>query len=444
MALGCLVLIDLLLRLSDFSAHYSESGVMPLSEAAAFSSAEAFLPLHLSHSSDVWQAGVFLVGLLFSIGVISGLFTRWCVLGAWIVLGAIHARNPLVLYGADTLLMCLLFWAFFLPLGARWGVDALRFGRQGRGSVISIGSAAFVCQISVVYLFSFLSKSGEAWWNGEAVGIVLQSDQYTSPLGARLLAYPGLLTGLTWSTMGIELFAPILLLFPNSRTRIIALISLGSMQLGFAVMMELGLFPFVSLIALIPFLRIQSEARPTVYQFSEMSRMAAWREGIALACLVLMLLWNMGVSLVEFQRTRLKSALPGVMVGLIERLRLDQSWSMFSPDPPIEDGWLVFEGTLIDGRQVDLRSPEENLDWKKPSHVSASFLGDRWKAYLLNLIQRGLSFRSVAELLVRDWNVSHSPEQEVAGLTIIFMKEQTLPSGRSTVERVTLYETDRR
>jgi hypothetical protein len=443
-ALGCLVLVDLLMRLGDFSAHYSESGVMPLSAAAAFSSAEALLPLHLFHSSDVWQAGLFLVGVLFSIGVISGLFTRWCVLGVWIVLGAIHARNPLVLYGADTLLMCLLFWSFFLPLGTRWGVDALRFGRRGKGSVVSVGSVAFVCQITVVYLFSFLSKSGEAWWNGEAVGIVLQLDQYTSPLGSGLLAYSGLLIGATWATMGIELLAPLLLLFPNARARIIALVSLGSMQVGFAVLMELGLFPFVSLIALIPFFRIRSEATPSIQRFSELSRLAAWREGFALACLVLMLLWNMGVSLVEFQRTRLKSILPGPVVGLIERLRLDQSWSMFSPDPPIEDGWLVFEGTLVDGSRVNLWSLSESLVWEKPEDVSGSFLGDRWKAYLLNLIQRRLSFRSVAELLVREWNVSHSPEQEVAGLTITYMNENTLPFRKPTVERITLYETDRR
>ena len=443
MALGGLVLVDLLIRLSDFSAHYSESGVMPLREAAVFSSAEPLLPVHLFHSSDVWQLGVFLVGLLFSVGMILGFFSRWSVLGVWLILGSIHARNPLVLYGADTLMMCLLFWSFFLPLGARWGLDAKRFGRQGRGSVISIGSAAFVFQIAVVYLFSFLSKSGEAWWNGEAVGIVLQLDQYTSPLGSRLLAYPVLLEGLTWGTMGIELFAPLFLLFPNSRFRRIAIVSLAGMQAGFAVMMELGLFPFASLIALIPFVRIRCEAIVSVRWFSDMNRVAAWREGFAFACLVLMLSWNIGVSLVEFQRTRLKAAVPGAMVGLFERLRLDQSWSMFSPDPPIDDGWLVFEGTLVDGRQVDLRSPENGLSWKKPEDVSSSFLGDRWKAYLLNLVQRGLSWRSMAEFLVAEWDESHSPEQKIVALRITYMKEPTLSLGRSSVEKVTLLEMEK-
>lgn len=444
MALGCLVLVDLFIRLGDFSAHYSESGVMPLSEAAAFSSAETLLPLHLFHSSDAWQAGLFFVGLIFSIGLISGLFTRWCVLVVWLILGAIHARNPLVLYGADTLLMCLLFWSLFLPLGARWGLDALRFGRHGKGSVVSIGSVAFVCQIAVVYLFSFLSKSGEAWWNGEAVGIVLHLDQYTSPLGSELLAYPALLGGLTWATMGIELFAPLFLLFPNSRTRGIAVVSLAGMHVGFAILMELGLFPFVSLMALIPFLRIRSEAIPAVYRISEMNRVAGWREGGAFVCLVLMLFWNVGVSLLEFQRTRLKSALPEVLVGLMERLRLDQSWSMFSPDPPIEDGWLVFEGTLVDGSQIDLWSSTDNLDWEKPEDVSASFLGDRWKAYLLNLVQRGLSFRSVGELAIRQWNETHPPDREVARLAIVYMREQTLTSGEPTIDRVVLYHTKRR
>ncbi|MBT5705112.1 MAG: HTTM domain-containing protein, partial [Verrucomicrobia bacterium] len=319
-------------------------------------------------------------------------------------------------------------------------LDAARYGWQGLSAVNPVGSAAYVCQIAVVYFFSFLSKTGESWRNGEAVGLVLQLDQYTSRLGAQVLSYPGLLEWLTWFTLGIELIAPLLLLVPKMKVRIFGVLMLGVMQIGFAVLMELGLFPFVSLIALIPFLRVQREANLKTQGRFESRRLVLWREGLALVCLGIMLLWNIGVSRVEFQRTRLKSILPGPLVGVVERLRLDQSWSMFSPDPPVDDGWLVFEGTLSSGQQVDLRSPQNGLSWEKPENVSSSFLGDRWKAYLLNLVQRGLSWRSMAEFLVAEWDESHSTEQKIAALRITYMKEQTLSLGHSSVEKITLFE----
>jgi small subunit ribosomal protein S8 len=49
---------------------------------------------------------------------------------------------PEVLNGGDVLLRLLLFWAIFLPLGARWAVDSYHDTREPRGHVRSVASAA--------------------------------------------------------------------------------------------------------------------------------------------------------------------------------------------------------------------------------------------------------------------------------------------------------------
>ena len=215
--LGLLLLSDLFSRTLDFDAHYTEAGVMPLESAEDFSTHAPLLPLHLVSESSVWQGALFVFLSLFAVGLCLGLYTRFCVVGAWFLLGAIQARNPLLLYGADNVLMLLLLWSVFLPLGSKWGIDSWRYSAAKRNVFVSLGSVAYVLQIGVIYFFSFLSKKGEAWMNGTAVETVLHLDQYTAPLGRELLSYPSLLRGLNWGTLGIELLAPLCLLVPHRR-----------------------------------------------------------------------------------------------------------------------------------------------------------------------------------------------------------------------------------
>ncbi|MFX8976526.1 hypothetical protein ABTN19_19210, partial [Acinetobacter baumannii] len=42
----------------------------------------------------------------------------------FVLYAALLNRNPLVTLPGDTLLCALLFWCLFLPMGARWSVDA--------------------------------------------------------------------------------------------------------------------------------------------------------------------------------------------------------------------------------------------------------------------------------------------------------------------------------
>ena len=437
--LGGLLLFDVIRRSRDFGAHYLESGVMPLELAVDFLTHRPLFPLQLISASSVWQGGLFVVLGFLAVGILVGAWTRGCTFCAWVLLAAIQARNPLVNYGGDSYLMVLLFWGLFLPLEACWSVDGWRFGERRQGAVVSVGSVAFVVQLAVVYFFGFLSKSGPLWLSGEAVAVVFRMDQYTTDLGRALLEYPVFLRGLTYTTLFVEFLAPVLLFVPRWWARALAVSLIIVLQLGFASCMELGLFPYVSLLGVVPLVR-----RGTLREKTSLSggtvRFAYVRHLFCGGALVSMVLWNIAVSQVEFQRAQLESVLPSFLVGGLERLRLDQSWSMFSPDPPTEDGWLVFAATLRDNTVVDLLQKSQVINWGKPKNVSASFGGDRWKAYFLNLVQRRLSPRRVADYFMAKWNQGKAPAQEMVSLQVIFMKERNSVQNESIPERVILYE----
>ena len=443
-ALGIFLLVDLTSRLGDFSAHYSDQGVMSVESADDFSGAAILFPLHHIHHGDTWQQAVFLLGILLAIGIIAGLGTRFCLVGAWLLVNGIHARNPLVLYGADTHLVVMLLWSCFLPLDRCWSWTAWKSGRPETHRVQSVASVAYVLQIAVIYWFSFMSKSGEAWRSGEALKIALQLDAYVSEAGRFLASQTHWLGPLNWLTLIAEALAPILLLGPLRWMRVAAVGLIAGLQLGFAVFMDLGLFPYVSLVALIPLVWVGHDLAQ-----GDKGKLAAqpspwgpWSEYVAGILLMGMLLWNISVSQVAFQRTRLKARLSDAVVWVAEVFRLDQSWSMFSPDPPLEDGWLVVEARLGDGRTIDLLTSEP-VSWEKPQSITQRLGGDRWKAYLLNLVQRNLSWKAVVRYWVREWERRNPDGPVLETVRVVLMQETYSTESLVEAQPLELYQSSR-
>lgn len=68
-----------------------------------------------------------------------------------ILLCSLHAHNPFVLFGGDSLLPMLLFWMLFLPVGARFSIDFLR-NPEKLGALpdrhVSMGVAALLLQMA--------------------------------------------------------------------------------------------------------------------------------------------------------------------------------------------------------------------------------------------------------------------------------------------------------
>ena len=246
---------DLLRRLCEARAFYTDFGVLP--RAVLAQTGETWrLSLHLANGETWFQVLLISVQALLALMVLMGYRTRIVTFLTFVLLGSLLNRNPLVLIGGDWLMLCLWFWALFLPLSARWSVDAALSSREPpRNNLhLSWGSAGLTLQVLSVYFFSAALKSGADWWpDGTAVYYTLSLDRYATPFGVWLReVLPWLMQPLTYYLYFLEWLGPLLALSPFflRSLRFGAMLALMLMHIGFILCIGIGHFPFVSLASL--------------------------------------------------------------------------------------------------------------------------------------------------------------------------------------------------
>ena len=115
--------------------------------------------------------------------------------------------------------------------------------------------------------------------------------------------------------------------------------------------------------------------------------------------------------------------------------RLDQSWSIFAPNPPRDDGWHVILGKLQNGELVNLLTGDTTINWDKPSIKERNKLykNMQWRTYFINL-NRNIGkqlYPHYGDYLCQQWNNNHSSSQQLESLEIYFMSERTVPPEES-------------
>ena len=109
----------------------------------------------------------------------------------------------------------------------------------------------------MVYVCSALFKTGAEWRvDGTAIYYALQLDYMVTPVGAWLRQWNDLLQVLTRLVYYSELIAPFFLFCPVFSTALRGLLlpAFAVMHLAFGLCLQIGLFPWVSAAALIPFI----------------------------------------------------------------------------------------------------------------------------------------------------------------------------------------------
>jgi len=275
------ILVDLVIRASDMRMFYSDYGVLPrIALLEKFSDFSA-LSLHLLGGTVFSQAVLFLLAGFFAFGMLVGYRTRWMVFGSWILSVSLQVRNPVVCQGGDLLLRLLLFWSIFVPLGACYSVDsALDTEDKNRPrAIFSMGATALLLQIAFVYWFAAASKwNAPQWSEGKAVYYALNIDQLATHLGLVIRHYPKLMTALTYTVLWFEALGPFLLFMPvwTGYFRMLGVLLLIGLHVGFRATMELGPFPWISSAAALACL-------PTVFWewlFSGLRRVQKFRPSI--------------------------------------------------------------------------------------------------------------------------------------------------------------------
>jgi predicted DCC family thiol-disulfide oxidoreductase YuxK len=258
-ALALVVLVDLSVRFSQVTAHYSELGVLPLGSLSKVSASPFYWSIFALSDSVLVQSILFIVAIAIALLLLIGYHTRLATIATWVLIVSLHHRNPLLLFAADDVIRAVLFWAMFLPLGACYSVEsALNTNPNPLPKrVVSAATVAFMIQVCYIYMWSaaFKTKS-ETWWpDGTAVYYSLSYDQYGTAFAGFLLSLPQqLLKILTFSALIFEWVGPLLIFIPfrNSFFKIVAILSFILLHIGFALSFHLGIFPFLSVTHWLP------------------------------------------------------------------------------------------------------------------------------------------------------------------------------------------------
>jgi hypothetical protein len=422
-SIALIIIVDLIARASDLESHYTDRGVLPIDRVIEHSP-KWRVSVHLLNGSIEFQATLFIIAGLFAVALLLGYHTRFVTPIVWFLTISLNSRNWLLMQGGDYILCLLLFWSMFLPLGARYSIDHLRNPRQFQESnvIFSGGTVAALLQICFVYWFSVALKSPKNWLiRGTGVYYALMLDRYVTNFGKLLLeSHPLLLKFLTYATMGLEAFGPLLAFSPffSGPVRCLVILSFTVFHFSMGLALELWLFTYICMASWLLFIPswfwdrlLRKFKTPVQGVYSPIREQATWKNVLAAFFLIYVLMWNL--------RTVYPSLVfPKAIQSIGYTLRLDQWWGLFR-GPSRKDGWHVIVGKLRDGTQVNLLNPDRAISWEKPELVIAIHKNHRWNRYF-----RSLWFKEdYARYLCRRWNEMHRGKKQLASLEIYYLRE---------------------
>lgn len=273
---GGLLIVDLFRRWGVLRDFYSNDGILP-NHFSLFRplGRDVFSLLHAFSSPGqvhVFFALALVVFVTFALGYRTKLFHVLSL----VCITSLNARNILVENGGTVVVNLLCFWTLFLPLGARFSVDALLAslrreresnaadlrraqeasladdsGDQGaaKNRDYALAMLALLLQWSVIYFFNTVNKlPGEGWQDGSALHWFLHQDRIVTAFGIFLREHAPyvLLRFGTYATLAIELVLSFILLVPFWQVglRRIALLLAILLHGGIAATSRLGPFSY--------------------------------------------------------------------------------------------------------------------------------------------------------------------------------------------------------
>jgi hypothetical protein len=342
-------------------------------------------------------------------------------------------------------------------------------------AVLSLGTAALIVQIASVYLFSAVMKTGEEWYpDYTASYYAMHLDMFATSLGVWLRDQHTLLYGLTFATYWLEWIVPFLLFSPvkNAWCRMVGVLTFWAFHLGTILTLDIGLFPFVGMcawIALLPgsfwdawpgrlVMRVGAAVfgwltrrLPGEYRWGAVRGVDRWfpspetptahlnraAKVFVAVMLVYVFLWNLRETNANYWEPRV---LPNSLTWIGRLTHMDQSWGMFGR-PPHSDGWFVMVGTLNDGTRVNLWDPGQPVTFARPTLVSRTLKGQRWRKYFSNIyLAQYANYREYfCEFLMQRWNDFHAGGDErkmvePSNVVLYLMRENTPPPGEAATD----------
>lgn len=459
-ALGLLVLADLLFRGRELTTFYTDAGVLPRDLHAELTPTLARYSLHTLTGSTAGQALLFLFGGCLAVALLAGYRTRLATAGVVALHASMYARNTFLMNGGDGLLVLALFLSLFLPLGERWSVDALRAGTgedwTPRLRVTSMATVTLLSQLVVVYLANAAFKAeSDAWTSGTAVQQVLELEQFSVFLGPYLTAYPELLAAINWLWVAMLVASPLLVLATGWR-RALVVAGFVVAHLGMLATMRLGLFPLVVTALLLLYLppsvwdrferrvvaggavpeplRRTLEERPPAIDLPQLPPRVGHAGRVTVTAFLVVFL--------------LASVLwPAAVVGVVDTTQHEAvpdpdgyTWTLFAPDPPAETRWFVAPATLESGERIDALDGSD-VTFDPSADAAGAYPSTLWHRYLSDARWADDDVQaSLADHLCR--RAGRYADTEVTEVAVYVLEQPVESVGGGPVERTELVRYD--
>lgn len=255
--LALVIIGDLLLRSRYLMEHYTDMGIFPRQGYFSLWEGVHSWSIHTASGQLWFQIFIFLVHGLLALWLLVGYRTKFASIGLWILTVSLQNRNMAINSGADDLLRMVLFWSMFLPLDRYWSWSKMHYNFPNLKYICTIGTIAFIVQQIFLYWVTAYLKLGPEWYmSHSAVYEILSLETFRLPFGNILYAYPRLMNGISWLSMAAEFVGPILIIFPffHNFSRILGILMISLLHLGIMTNIGVGIFPFVSIVALLALL----------------------------------------------------------------------------------------------------------------------------------------------------------------------------------------------
>lgn len=252
-AIGCFALVQTIFLLPDWMAFYGQKGLVPweVSEALSttntpslFSVFRLLLPLHVSPDATVYI--VTIVYLLALFGLAIGYCTRVMGIAAWLLHIVLTTTGHFTAYGVETFTSIALFYCMVLPVGCSLSIDAGK-AKKLPHYLITLSVRLLQLHLCIMYLACGIEKAlGEQWWNGEAIWMAMQQDQFHTININWMADLPLVPKLLCWSTLLIETLYPVGIFW--HRTKRFWLLAIISLHLFTGIFLGLHLFATIMIL----------------------------------------------------------------------------------------------------------------------------------------------------------------------------------------------------
>lgn len=466
--LGLVLIVNLLQRVSDIKAFYSDEGILPRRILFEEMYNTFVFSLHLMSGSVLFQGILLFIAFVSAFAMLIGFRTKIAVFLSWILFVSLISRNLFVNDTCDLFLGHILFWCNFLPLNAYYSMDcALNENKEKPPALLfSGGTAGLLCQITFIYFFAGLLQLRDPFWaQGMSMYYAISEVQHGSELGVAFLHSVPLfwIQFLSYFVVYLESFCPLFLFSPMFTTafRMLGLFLLVLMNLVYGMFFDFGLFPWINVCSLIVFIpslfwdrlfsssvvqnffnqifrKILQFIEPVPrYNFSLSFKVSMLNNALSVFFLVYILFLNLQNFSPNYKVPE-KISFIGVL------LQLQQNWGMFLTDGIVGgyNIWYVIPAKLKDGKEIDLFSGETPVKWTKPRYIASLYKNRYWKKYMVILgrayypLSKRLPY--FADFYCRDWNSKHQKNEHLETLDVYVMSEVVLPNHKTSSERKVL------